>query len=158
MTTETYFFGKDASVAIIRGAEGLPLLKTDLNECSHAHLWAYLIDPPFFEALFRHQLDIGFIRVITDSRQIPAARRLAADNPRAHFRHWSTNRTLHDKTILLGQINVAWISSYNLTTGSWTMSYNRAARMQSPAIVAKLNFEFDKDWESARPILPHAND
>lgn len=155
MTTETYQFGADSSVSIIRGSEGEALLTADLHEVSHAHVWAYLIDPDFFCKLFQRQLSVGYLRVITDSRQIPVCRRLAAEQPRAHFRHWSTNRTLHDKTILLPQISVTWLSTYNLTTGSWTMSYNRAARMTSPQITSRLAHEFEADWEVSRPVLPN---
>jgi hypothetical protein len=130
------------TVQVLKAPDALVRLEIDLRHRSPAFGWAYLLDTKFCSQLFLEHLTHSHLSMIVDNRQARHARTLVDHFPNFHAYCWSYNRTLHAKTFLFPHLAVTWITSYNLTVGSYSMSYNHAVRIDSPQITADLM----RDW------------
>lgn len=153
-TTATDTPGFDCTVQIHSAQDALPALMTDLRTAKSIQAWIYLLDPHFFEELFKEHLPKTTFFAVADHRQKHSLANLAAQFPNFRPRTWAWNRTQHDKTILLPELSVTWLLTHNLTRGSWTMSSNRAARVQSKGLSNRLSKDFLTDYARARAVLP----
>jgi phosphatidylserine/phosphatidylglycerophosphate/cardiolipin synthase-like enzyme len=61
---------------------------------------------------------------------------------------------MHDKTIIFPQTGIVYLTTNNLTQGSWSMSLNRTARIESNELASRLADDFQLYWKMARPLLP----
>lgn len=143
-----------ANVKIHSAKDALPALHADLARARTIDAWIYLLDPHFFEELFREHLPRATFFAVADHRQKHSLALLAHDFPNFRPRTWAWNRTQHDKTILLPDLQVTWLLTHNLTRGSWTMSSNRAARVESAGLTHRLASDFLRDYARARAVLP----
>ena len=136
--SQNYNFGRNANVHMLEGLDAYGALLQDIRGETPIHAWVYLLEPEFFKTLFHAHLATKKLNLIVDNRQQPIVRDLLAIYPNLSAASHSTNRTMHDKTILFPALGVSWIGSYNVTRGSWSMSQNRAARVKSFSLCDEL--------------------
>jgi hypothetical protein len=142
---------------ILKSPDALAEFENDLSHVGDAYGWAYLIDPPFCRQLFLQHLTHSHIHLIVDNRQKRNAIELMHDYPTIHFYTWSSNRTLHSKTFLFPHINVTWISSYNFTLGSYSMSHNHAVRIESLTLARDLFRDWRHNQKTSKLIPQRKN-
>lgn len=152
--TNEYNFGANANVHMLQGLDAYGQLLQDIRGITPVYGWAYLIETEFFKTLFDQHLKTKSTFLIIDNRQQPIVRNLLSIYPKLSAASHSTNRTMHDKTLLFPALGVTWIGTYNLTRGSWSMSQNRAARIKSHALALELLSEWDTQWRHCKILRP----
>lgn len=152
-TRQEVAFEHDAKVTLLPFTSALPQLRRDLEDKSPVAIWTYLIDPDFFRDVFAAHLTHSPLLLLGDNRQRTTLIQLAATYRLLHSATWSSNRTMHDKTILFPKLNVTYLTTSNITRGAWTMSMNSTARIVSPSLTNHIEAEFHATWDTARPVL-----
>lgn len=143
----------NANVQLLEFGSALAQLRADLRRPGPCLAYTYLLDPLWFADLFSEHLSTSLLMVLADARQRPELRRLLAAHPKLQAATWSTNRTMHDKTLIFPQTNITYLTTANITRGSWTLSMNAVARIESPAFTRALEHQFNQHWHVAR-VLP----
>jgi hypothetical protein len=151
MTTESYF-SMNAQVDLLDYQTALPALRSDLADRGPCLAYTYLIDTIWFHDLFGPHLAHSLLMVLADNRQRVALRGLTQEFAKLAAATWSTNRTMHDKTLVFPQKNVVYLTTSNLTKGSWTLSLNSTARIHCPAFCHRLEEQFHAHWRTALPL------
>lgn len=141
------------NVRLLSAQDALPQLRADLAAATKIYAWLYLVDETFFTNLFSDPLRDHDFFCVADHRQKPTLQTLVALFPNFYPRTWSWNRTQHDKTLILPNLEVIWLSTHNMTRGSWTLSTNRAARIESKEATKKLSETFLADYQRSRAVL-----
>lgn len=154
---QPYSFGANANVHMLEGLDAYGQLLQDIRGTTPIHAWVYLLEPQFFRTLFHTHLQTKQLHLIVDNRQQPIVRELLELYPKLNAASHSTNRTMHDKTMLFPALGVSWIGSYNLTRGSWSLSQNRAARIKSHALCLELLDAWCQMFENCKPVRPPQN-
>lgn len=135
----------------------LPTLRADLEQRSVLLVYAYLIDPVWFDELFGPHLEHSLILLLADGRQRSMLRQLCTRHPRLRAATWSTNRTMHDKTLIFPQLDLSYLTTANVTRGSWTLAMNNVARIQSAAFTRALDQQFQEYWNHAHQVPKFKN-
>jgi phosphatidylserine/phosphatidylglycerophosphate/cardiolipin synthase-like enzyme len=151
MTDETRF-APNATVQLLSYESALAALRADLREPGPCLVYAYLMDPMWFHDLFGEHLESQMIMILADHRQRSELRRLLSRYHRLRAATWSTNRTMHDKTLIFPKLNVTYLTTSNLTRGSWTLAMNSVARIHCPALRQRLEDQFNDHWKAARSL------
>lgn len=141
------------TVQVLKAPDALHSLELDLAQPGPVHGWTYLLDPIFAKRLFLDHLTHSEIFLLIDNRQRKHAAELVNNFSNFHCWSWSYNRTLHAKTFLFPSLNLTWVASYNLTLGSYNMSYNHAVRIHSRSITADLLSDWNINQRHSK-ILP----
>lgn len=142
-----------AQVELLPFHRALPKLRNELAEEGLVLVWAYLIDPLFFADLFANHLKTSKLLMLADSRQTPMLRALMESYYNLRAATWTTNRTMHDKTIVFPNLGITYLTTSNLTRGAWTMSLNSTVRVTSAGLTTQLADDFAAQWKEAR-VLP----
>lgn len=153
-TPDSYTFDPGDSVRILTNQTALAVLDSDLRDFDSLFAWLFLVDEKFFTDHFAPHLDHSPMYVIVDDHQKGTARTLLRRHRRLAAWSWSANATMHDKTLLFPNKGVTWLTTCNLTRGSWTRSFNRAARIESHALTSKLLEQFNKMTSTAKRLTP----
>lgn len=154
VTDQHYDFAAGDSVQLLAGPRALTVLKTDLADLGDVYCWTFLIHDDFFAECMVPHLQHSHLYAICDHRQTTKARLLLSQHKRLRLRAWASNRTMHDKTILFPQASVTYLTTANFTRGSWSMAYNRVARIQSRRLTGRLADDFLLMFQRAKPLLP----
>lgn len=117
-------------------------LRDDLNAPGPVYAYVYLLHPPFFRELVAPHLSRDALWILADAHQLAPLHELADEFPLLHCATWSRNRTMHDKTILFPQLDVIYLTSANMTRGSWTLSVNAAVRVENRGLCGDLAATF----------------
>lgn len=144
------------SVRLLGAQDALPQLRADLADATVLMAWLYLIDDSFFTNVFSEPLRRCDFFAVSDHRQKRTLETLTKIFPNFYPRTWAWNRTQHDKTLIIPNLDVVWLSTHNMTRGSWTLSTNRAARIKSPDATRKLKDVFLADYQRSKAVLPKA--
>jgi len=154
MDTTDYSFGAQAWIDFLPLERALPTLRRDLSETGPVLLLCYLADPPWIHDLFADHLKHSELQILCDHRQRSTLKPFLKGNKNLHIASWSYNRTMHDKRVLFPALDTVYLTTNNLTHGSWTLSINSTARIKSAKITERLTNEFHAMWQLARPLLP----
>ena len=146
-------FSPNAQINLLTFETALSTLREDLRRPSPCLAYAYLIDPPWFLDLFKEHLANSLLMVLADNRQRSELRTLVSHHPKLKAATWSTNRTMHDKTLIFPLEGITYLTTTNLTKGAWTLSLNNVARITCPSLSSKLAEQFHDHWNSARPVV-----
>lgn len=152
MTTEIRF-SPNAQINLLTFETALSTLRDDLRRPGPCLAYAYLIDPPWFIDLFQEHLANSLLMVLADNRQRSELRTLVSHNPKLKAATWSSNRTMHDKTLIFPIDGITYLTTTNLTKGAWTLSLNNVARITCPSLCSKLAEQFHQHWTTARPVV-----
>ena len=147
-------FGAPAHVDFLPIARALPTLRSDLEQRSPTLLLCFLSDPMWFTDLFADHLNHSNLDVLCDHRQRTHLKPLLSTYKRLHVSSWSANRTMHDKRIIFPELGIIYLTTNNITQGSWSLSINSTARIQSAKLAHKLADDFQAMWLHAKPLLP----
>jgi len=140
------------NVELLGAPTALERLKADVRQSYTIHCWTYLLERTFFDEVFSDFLKRGRLYMITDHRMRYVAAGLQDTHERFTARSWSYNRTMHEKTFVFPDLNAVTLGSHNLTRGSYTLSNNRTARVQSTQLTKALCDAWHADWTRAKPM------
>lgn len=143
----------NANVQLLSFATAVENLRSDLARPEPCLAYTYLVEPLWFADLFGAHLSHSMLMLIADNRQRPQLRTLLSRHKKLQAATWSTNRTMHDKTLIFPVTGITYLTTANITRGSWTLSLNTVARIQSPAFTHALETQFHEHWRVCR-ILP----
>lgn len=146
--------GDMAHVDFLPIARALPTLRADLEHKSPALLLCFLADPMWFPDLFADHLTHSNLDVLCDHRQRNLLKPLLSAYKKLHIASWSANRTMHDKRIIFPELGVIYLTTNNITQGSWSLSINSTARIHSLKLAHKLADDFQAMWLHAKPLFP----
>ena len=138
----------------LENPDALKAIKWDIAHSSLAYAQTYLLEEKFFDELFHVYLLNFDLHILTDHRQKPIAKQLLARYNHLHIRTWSTNRTMHTKTLLFWPSQSLYCGSHNLTRGSFSMSANTTIRIETPAIFSQYLTLFKAMYDRSRPVTP----
>jgi phosphatidylserine/phosphatidylglycerophosphate/cardiolipin synthase-like enzyme len=136
-------FPSGEAIQVLKAPDALASFQLDLTHHAPVYGWIYLLDPLFAVSLLSNHLEHSEIFVLVDNRQRRHAATLVNTFPRFHAWSWAYNRTLHAKTFLFPDLQLTWISSQNLTLGSFNLSYNHAVRIHS----RRITHDLLRDWQ-----------
>lgn len=152
METTTPNFSPNARVELLDFTKAYAVLKSDLADPGPCLAYAYLLDPIWFRELFTDHLQHSLLQMIGDSRQRTHMRLLQQQYKKLRCATWSNNRTMHDKTLIFPQKGIVYLTTNNITRGSWTMSLNSTARLECAELTRRLETQFHELWSAALPI------
>jgi hypothetical protein len=147
-------FAPNARVELLNFTQAYKVLRTDLSDTGPCLAFVYLVDVQWFRELFEQHLQQSLLMLIGDSRQRATLRILARQYTKLKAATWSINRTMHDKTLILPQKNIIYLTTNNITRGSWTMSMNSTARIECAEMTKRLEEQFHTLWDSCLPVTP----
>jgi len=137
------------SIILLQPAEVLPTIDYDLNNATAVDAWIYSADPLFFSTVFGPALTSCPIRVICDWKHRSPWINLQQVYPHLTTKTWTTNRTMHDKTILLHGHHITYLITANMHRGSFLLARNRYARVRTRDLHQRLTEQFELDWLSS---------
>lgn len=141
-----------SNVRLLGLTEAHDQLCSDIANSCVIYAWAYLIEADFFTKLFKDHLAHARVYMIVDHRQRYVCAGLQDTHERFTARSWSYNRTMHEKSFIFPELQTVWTGSHNLTRGSFTLSNNRSARIESPQLTHALADAWHRDWTLAKTI------
>lgn len=141
-----------SSIELLRRDAALKLLFRDLCESERSFIYGYLIDEDWATAFLAEPLARNYMKILGDHKQREVLRNLSGRFKRLECATWASNRTMHNKTIILPPIGVTYLTTANLTKGSWTLSVNVAARIASQNFTANAYAEFAELWNAAKHL------
>lgn len=127
-------------------------LDHDLDSATAVDAWVYSVDPYFFKTMFDPILGKLTFRVIADYRHSDPWRDLQRDHPKLTVKTWASNRTMHDKTVVIHGPRLVYLMTQNLHRGSFLLSLNRCARVQTAPFYASLMTRFEDDFHRCRTL------
>lgn len=142
----------EQSIILLQPHEVLSTIDHDLRGAAAVDAWIYSTEPLFFSTVFGPALTSCPIRVICDWKHRSPWIDLQRKYPLLSPRTWSTNRTMHDKTILLHGHHVTYLITANMHRGSFTLSRNRYARVITADFHQRLTEQFELDWLHSNPL------
>jgi phosphatidylserine/phosphatidylglycerophosphate/cardiolipin synthase-like enzyme len=142
----------EPNIQLLGLADAQNQLKSDIQNSHVIYVWAYLIEANFFSTLFAAHLSHARVYMIVDHRQRYVCAGLQDTFERFTARSWSYNRTMHEKSFIFPELNTVWTGSHNLTRGSFTLSNNRSARIESDQLTKALADAWHRDWTLAKTI------
>jgi phosphatidylserine/phosphatidylglycerophosphate/cardiolipin synthase-like enzyme len=142
----------EPNIQLLGLAQALDQLTSDIHNSHVVYVWAYLIEATFFSTLFADHLSHARVYMITDHRQRYVCAGLQDTFERFTARSWSYNRTMHEKTFIFPELKTVWTGSHNLTRGSFTLSNNRSARIESAQLTTALADSWHRDWTLSKTI------
>ena len=149
-TLETF----NAAIQMLPLGDALASLRKDLAASGMVQIYCFLTSVEWIMDLLHDHLQHSDAAILCDSRQRVTLKPLLQTYRRLHVSTWSTNRTMHDKTIIFPATNLVYLTTNNLTQGSWSLSLNRTARIRSAPLADRLSNDFNLYWKMARPLLP----
>jgi hypothetical protein len=129
-------------------------LDFDLDSATALDAWVYSVDAPFFTTMFGPVLGKIPIRVIADYRHSAPWRDLMNNYKNLRVSTWASNRTMHDKTIVIHGPRLVYLMTQNLHRGSFMLSLNRCARVQTTPFYQSLMVRFEDDFSKCRTLPP----
>jgi hypothetical protein len=154
MSDEPVVYGYPATVQLFNGFDARARLSLDLAHNGPVLFWLFLMQADWLIDLIGPHLTHSHCQVLADHRQRSALKQFVKGYKMFHAATWATNRTQHDKTVLFPALNIAYLTTANITRGSWYLSHNSFLRVHSPSLVKRLEDEFHLQWRAARPLLP----
>jgi phosphatidylserine/phosphatidylglycerophosphate/cardiolipin synthase-like enzyme len=143
-----------AAIQMLPLGEALHALRRDLDAPGAVQVYCFLATTEWIMDLLHQHLQHSTAAILCDSRQRITLRPLLSNYRHLHVATWASNRTMHDKTIIFPQTGIVYLTTNNLTQGSWSMSLNRTARIESNELASRLADDFQLYWKMARPLLP----
>lgn len=129
-------------------------LDYDLDYATAVDAWVYSVDPYFFKTMFDPILGKIPFRIIADHKHSDPWRTLMKDHPKLSVKTWASNRTMHDKTIVIHGARLVYLMTQNLHRGSFLLSLNRCARVNTPDFYQTLMIRFESDLIRCRTLPP----
>lgn len=129
-------------------------LDHDMDKATALDCWVYSVDPYFFKTMFDPILGKLPFRVIADYRHSDPWRDLMRDHKLLSVRTWASNRTMHDKTLVIHGAQLVYLMTQNLYRGSFMLSLNRCARVHTSSFYHSLIVRFEDDYRRCRTLPP----
>lgn len=140
-----------ALIELLEPSEVYKMLCHDATDVTDIYAWWYL----FSEETLDNLLDTAGKKTnwhaIIDYKMTERAARAQARHPNLRTAAWSSNRTMHDKTMILPNRRVAYLMTHNMTHGSFWLSQNRCLRIQSYNLVSHLKAQWQEEFKRCKP-------
>lgn len=142
------------NIILLDPQEFFGTLDFDLDSATAIDAWVYSVDPHFFRTMFEPVLGKISVRIIADYRHADPWRDLLNHYDRLTVRTWASNRTMHDKTLLIHGPRLVYLMTQNLHRGSFLLSLNRCARVQTTPFYQTLLVRYEDDFRRSRTLAP----
>jgi phosphatidylserine/phosphatidylglycerophosphate/cardiolipin synthase-like enzyme len=146
------FKATGAMVQILTGPDALDAMRRDIAESGDVFAWMYLIEEGWAREMLARQPHDTPMQIIVDQRSAAIAARIQSEDKRFEAWAWARNRTMHDKTYIFPLPGITYIGTHNMTRGSYTLSRNRSARIESHALSKAMLKQWHEDRARARKI------
>lgn len=141
------------NIQILEADHALATLRHDFTANNHALIYLYIYNEQFLLDLLQPERRGLAYYILADHRQRPLLQKVKERHPILNIRTWATNRTMHSKTIVFPAAGATYLTTANLTKGSWTLSTNQCVRIQSRTLARALHDYFEQDWASAHSLI-----
>lgn len=131
----------------------LPAIRVDLLQTKSLRAQVYSLDPTFAAELFSNLDVLTPCRLLVDYRQVDAVKELARLRPQIQARRWASNRTMHDKCLILTGPDAVYLTTANMNKGAYFLSINSTVRVCTPLFHEEMRTRFDELWARGRQIL-----
>lgn len=136
----------DGRVRMLAPSETLNAIGTDLAHAISVDAYVYSASPLWIESLLESPLARGTVRLLVDWKHRSELVDLLESHPNLKIRTYPSNRTQHDKTIIVHGPNIIYLMTANQNRGAFQLSKNRFVRIDLPTFYLAVARDFDHDW------------